>query len=70
MSSDSRILDELKRRINTKDGYKNTPLHYATQLWPQEVVRIFPNVLFDFQFFGCCKNAFLALMLYVIFKTN
>jgi hypothetical protein len=37
--SDSRIVDELKRIVNSKDGYKNTPLHYATQLWPQEVVR-------------------------------
>ena len=45
MSSGSRILDELKGVINTKDGFKNTPLHYATQLWPQEVVRICESFL-------------------------
>ena len=38
--SDSRIVDDLKRIVNSKDGSKNTPLHYATQLWPQEVVRL------------------------------
>jgi len=36
--SDPRVVEDLRKVVNTKDSYKNTPLHYATQLWPQEVV--------------------------------
>jgi len=39
-TSDPTILAELKRIINTKDGKKYTALHYATQLWSQETVKI------------------------------
>ena len=33
------IRKELKRIINLQDTLRNTALHYATQLWTQEVVR-------------------------------
>jgi hypothetical protein len=43
-SPDPAIHAELKRIINSKDGKKNTPLHYATQLWSQDTVRKHPDV--------------------------
>ena len=39
LMSDPRVVDDLRKVINSKDSCKNSPLHYATQLWPQEVVR-------------------------------
>ena len=33
------IRNELRRVVNIQDKTKNTALHYATQLWPQDVVR-------------------------------
>ena len=33
------IKAELRNVVNLQDTTKNTALHYATQLWPQEVVR-------------------------------
>lgn len=34
-----RVANELGKIINFKDGRKNTPLHYATALWPQTICR-------------------------------
>ena len=53
--SEPRIVDELKRIVNTKDGDRNTPLHYATQLWPQEVVKLV--FMFYMCVFGYCRIA-------------
>ena len=39
LMSDPRLVDDLRKVVNARDGCKNSPLHYATQLWPQEVVR-------------------------------
>jgi hypothetical protein len=34
---DPRICSELLKIINQKDGRKNAPLHYSTNLWPQSI---------------------------------
>ena len=36
---DSRVQNEILKVINQKDNRQNVPLHYATNLWPQTVVR-------------------------------
>jgi len=38
-SSNGSITDQLKSIINKKDDRGNTALHYATQMWPQSIVR-------------------------------
>ena len=39
VGNNNAIRKELKRVINLQDTMRNTALHYATQLWTQEVVR-------------------------------
>ena len=34
------IKDELRKVVNLQDTEKYTALHYATQQWPQDTVRI------------------------------
>ena len=36
---DTRVQNEILKVINHKDSRQNVPLHYATNLWPQTIVR-------------------------------
>ena len=36
---DRRLQEEILRVVNHKDSRQNVPLHYATNLWPQRIVR-------------------------------
>ena len=38
------LSQDISKIVNKRDAIKNTPLHYATQMWPQETVRMLLEV--------------------------